>query len=294
MNLRHLQIFCRVAEAGGIRAAARDAGLAQPGVTYAIRELERAVGAPLFVRSARGVETTEVGQALLRRAAVLFDEVRRTENEIAQLRDGGGRLRAAFSSLAAARLLPDALQAFRRICPGVAVELVEITGPELVAEGSGYDLAVLSELEASGPQDGFEREVLLQAPLAAVARAGHPLARVRTIRRLEQALWAVPAYGIEALQTAGLNAPRNVVVCQSIQFGLSLVRRADALTVVAASMAQDPVAFRGLVRLRLTEALPRVEVAVRSPSRSQPTPAARAFLECLRQTAQQAKQGKSP
>ncbi|CAN7264072.1 LysR substrate-binding domain-containing protein [Variovorax sp. LjRoot84] len=285
MNLRHLEIFRRVAEAGGIRAAARDAALTQPAMTYAIRELERTVGVALFVRSARGVVPTEIGQALLRRAAVLFDEVRRTEDEIAQLRDGGGHLRAAFSSLAAARLLPDALLAFRRRCPGVALELVEITSPEATGPGSGHDLAVLSELEGTAEKDGLEREVLLQAPLAAIARAGHPLARVRTLRRLAEALWAVPAYGVQALQQAGLAAPRNTVVCQSIQFGLSLVRNADALTLVAASLAEDPVASRGLVRLRLAEPLPRVQVSVRLQAWSRLTPAARAFVECLREAA---------
>lgn len=283
MNLRHLEIFRRVAEAGGIRAAARGAALTQPALTYAIRELERSVGAPLFVRSARGVVPTEIGQALLRRSTRVFDELRRAEEEIAQLRDGAGHLRAAFSSLAAARLLPDALLAFRRRCPEVTLELVEITG--LDATAAAHDLAVTSELENAPPDDALEREVLLQTPLAAIARAGHPLARMRTLRRLGDALWAVPAYGRDALQQAGLAAPRDIVVCQSIQFGLSLVRRADALTLAAASLMDDPLSSQGLVRLRLAEPLPRVQVSVRRLPWAQLTPAARAFVECLRDAA---------
>lgn len=286
MNLRHLEIFRRVAEAGGIRAAARGAALTQPAMTHAIRELERSVGAPLFVRSARGVVPTEIGEALLRRAAVLFDEVRRTEDEIAHLRDGGGHLRAAFGSLAAARLLPAALLAFRRRCPGVALELTEITSLEAAAVRPGYDLAVLSELEdAVAQEDGLQREVLLQAPLAVIARAGHPMARVRTIGRLGQMLWALPAYGVQVLQEAGLAAPRNIIVCQSAQLGFSLVRNADALTLAAASLVEDSVAARGLVRLRLAEPLPRVQVSVRLQAWSRLTPAARIFVECLREAA---------
>jgi DNA-binding transcriptional LysR family regulator len=286
MNLRHLEIFRRVAEAGGIRAAARGAALTQPAMTHAIRELERSVGASLFVRSARGVVPTEIGEALLRRAAVLFDEVRRTEDEIAQLRDGGGHLRAAFGSLAAARLLPGALLAIRRRCPNVARELTEITSLGAAAVRPGHDLAVLSELEgAVAQEDGLQREVLLQAPLAVIARAGHPMARVRTIGRLGEMLWALPAYGVQVLQEAGLAAPRNIIVCQSAQLGFSLVRNADALTLAAASLVEDSVAARGLVRLRLAEPLPRVQVSVRLHAWSRLTPAARIFVECLREAA---------
>jgi len=285
MNLRHLEIFRLVAEAGGIRAAARNAALTQPAMTYAIRELERSIGAPVLVRSARGIVPTEIGQVLLRRAAVLFDEIRRTESEIAQLRDGGGHLRAAFSSLAAARLLPQALLVFRAHCPGVSLELVEITSAEATGLRAGHDLAVLSDLEGAAVQDGLTSEVLLQAPLAAIARAGHPMARVRTIERLQGALWAVPSYGVRALGQAGLAAPRNIVVCQSVQFGLSLVRNADALTLAAASLADDPVASRGLVRLPLAAPLPRVQVSVCLPAGSGPAPAAQAFVECLRDAA---------
>ncbi|REN07124.1 LysR family transcriptional regulator, partial [Mycobacterium tuberculosis] len=68
-----------VAEAGSIRAAARGSALTQPAMTYAIRELEQSVGAQLLVRSAKGVVPTEIGQALLRRARLLSNEVRRAE-----------------------------------------------------------------------------------------------------------------------------------------------------------------------------------------------------------------------
>lgn len=283
LNLRHLEVFRRVAEAGSIRAAARDATLTQPALTYVIRELERSVGSPLFIRSAKGVVPTEIGQVLLRRSALVLDELRRTKEEIAQLREGGGHIRAAFSSLGAARLLPDALQAFRKRCPGVALEIDERT--EVDASAAPYDLTVMSELEKVGNESSLEKEVLMQTPLTVIARAGHPLARERNLDKLANALWAIPAYGREALRQAGLEAPRDIVVCQSIQFSLSLTRQADALTIAGSTLMDNPTLWKGLVRLPLTRSLPRRLIVLRRLPWPRLTPVARVFVECLREVA---------
>lgn len=78
--------------------------------------------APLFARSVKGVVPTEIGPAPLRRTHLLFNEVRRTKDEIAQLRDGtGGRLCVAFSS-ATTQSPPQALMDFRRQRPRVSLE----------------------------------------------------------------------------------------------------------------------------------------------------------------------------
>ena len=239
MNLRHLKIFEAIAEAGSIRAAARVAGLAQPAMTYAMRELEQSVGAQLLVRSAQGVSLTVIGEALLQRARLLANEVRRAEDEIAQLRDGaGGLLRVAFSSFAVERLLPDALQDFRRKWPGVALELQELSGADVKGLWSrgDFDFAILGELEPDAG-DGVHRETLLEFPLAVVAGAKHPLARVRSMAKLHEAMWVVPWYGVELLRRHGveLNGAEVVVVGRGITvgrpLGLILTRRSENATV---------------------------------------------------------------
>ncbi|MGJ7498819.1 LysR family transcriptional regulator [Variovorax sp. ZT5P49] len=291
MNLKHLKIFEAVAEAGSIRAAARGSALTQPAMTYAIRELEQSVGAQLLVRSAKGVVPTEIGQALLRRARLLSNEVRRAEEEIAQLRDrAGGLLRVAFSSFAMEQLLPSALLDFRRQWPGVALELQELSGADVKGlwDRGDFDFAILGELEPAA-DDGLHREVLLNFPLTAIARAGHPLARVRSLARLQEAMWVVPPYGAELLKrnfaALGMPAPRDVVICHSWQLGATLVRKADALTLAGAPVFAHSTARRGLVALRLADKLPNVHVSLLMRDRASLTPAAQAFSQGLRAVA---------
>lgn len=297
MNLRHLEIFKAVTEAGSLRAAARQASLTQPALTYAIRELERSVGAPLLVRSSVGVVPTPLGEVLLRRAQGLLAEVRRTEEELAWLRDGvGGSLRVALSSFAMASLLPAALQEFRKQHAGVSLDLQEFSGmPSQLWGRSEFDLAVLSEMDAS-PDHDTRRELLLEFPLRVVARAGHPLSRARSFKRLGQAMWVVPGYGADTLRAllagnagdAGAHAvpaPPDIILCQSIHLGLTLVRKADALSMVAESLFQNQRLSRGLVPLRLQEPLPTVQLSLLTPARREAGGPAQAFMACIRRAA---------
>lgn len=291
MNLRHLKIFQDVAEAGSIRAAARGSKLTQPAMSYAIRELEQQVGATLFVRSITGVAPTPIGQALLRRARLLFNEVRRAEDEIAQLREGAsGTLRVAFSSFALARILPKALLAFRASWPGVTLELQELSGPGVPGlwEQGHFDFAIASEL-ATQADDGLDREALLEFPLSVLCAEGHPLARARSFARLKDALWAVPPYGAELVRSefaaAGIPAPRDMVICHSWQLGITLLREAGALTIAAATIMDSASTIQGLTALSLGRKLPNVRMSLLMRDRNGLTPAAKAFVEDLKKVA---------
>lgn len=66
-NLRHLRAALEVARIGSISGASRSIHLSQPTLTQGIKNLESALGAPLFERSTNGVLTTPAGQAFLRR-----------------------------------------------------------------------------------------------------------------------------------------------------------------------------------------------------------------------------------
>ncbi|OEJ29508.1 LysR family transcriptional regulator [Streptomyces agglomeratus] len=73
MDLALLRTFVTVHRAGSFTRAAALLGLSQPAVTSQIRTLERQVGRPLFLRQARGVTPTPVGDELAHRAAPHLD-----------------------------------------------------------------------------------------------------------------------------------------------------------------------------------------------------------------------------
>ncbi|MEU4128037.1 LysR family transcriptional regulator [Streptomyces wuyuanensis] len=73
MDLALLRTFVTVHRAGSFTRAAALLGLSQPAVTSQIRTLERQLGRPLFLRQARGVTPTTVGDELAHRAAPHLD-----------------------------------------------------------------------------------------------------------------------------------------------------------------------------------------------------------------------------
>ncbi|MFD7897264.1 LysR family transcriptional regulator [Streptomyces sp. NPDC059568] len=73
MDLALLRTFVTVHRAGSFTRAAALLGLSQPAVTGQIRTLERQLGRPLFLRQARGVTPTTIGDELAHRAAPHLD-----------------------------------------------------------------------------------------------------------------------------------------------------------------------------------------------------------------------------
>ncbi|MDI9884833.1 LysR family transcriptional regulator [Streptomyces sp. HNM0645] len=73
MDLALLRTFVTVHRAGSFTRAAALLGLSQPAVTSQIRTLERQLGRPLFLRQARGVTPTTVGDELAHRTAPHLD-----------------------------------------------------------------------------------------------------------------------------------------------------------------------------------------------------------------------------
>ena len=65
MTLRHLRIFSEVCRQESITLAAESMNMAQPAVSYAIRELESYYGTKLFERMNRRLYITESGEQLL-------------------------------------------------------------------------------------------------------------------------------------------------------------------------------------------------------------------------------------
>ncbi|MET9147423.1 LysR family transcriptional regulator [Streptomyces sp. NPDC057197] len=73
MDLALLRTFVTVHRAGSFTRAAALLGLSQPAVTSQIRTLERQLGRPLFLRQARGVTPTSIGEELAHKAAPHLD-----------------------------------------------------------------------------------------------------------------------------------------------------------------------------------------------------------------------------
>ncbi len=80
MNLVHLKYAVEVAKTGSITQAAENLYMGQPNLSKAIRELEAAVGIPIFKRTTKGVTLTPEGSEFIERAKKVLDQIDEMEH----------------------------------------------------------------------------------------------------------------------------------------------------------------------------------------------------------------------
>lgn len=137
-----MQVFVRVAEAGGFTSVAREIHTTQPTVSRVIAALEDHLGARLFHRSTRAVSLTDDGKHFYELARHALEAVSEAENAVGKRRTRAfGRVRfgipVAFGRLQVAPRMPR----FFELNPGVQIELVMSDSfVDLVEQG--IDLAI--------------------------------------------------------------------------------------------------------------------------------------------------------
>ena len=147
-DLVSIRLVADCVQHGSVSAAARESHLALAAASRRIRELEDAVGEPLFERHGRGVRPTPAGRVFARHAVTLLQSVEQMGAELADLRQGiATHLRLCASTAAINQFLPPLLARYARQARQVRVDLEEQVSGGVVAalrEGSA-DLGVFVE-----------------------------------------------------------------------------------------------------------------------------------------------------
>jgi LysR family nitrogen assimilation transcriptional regulator len=126
MDLKQLQYFVSVVEAGGFSRAAGALNLAQPSLSRQIALLEEELEQRLLVRTGRGVVPTEAGTALLQHARSMLDTARRAQGELRDLHSSpSGRIVVGLPPRVAIRLAVPLVQKFRERFPRAIITLNE-------------------------------------------------------------------------------------------------------------------------------------------------------------------------
>lgn len=114
-----------VLAAGTLSAAAKARGLTQPTLGRHIDTLERQLGAPLFLRSPRGLQPTDLAITLKPHLEDMAAAAAAALRDVSESADGaGGVVRVAASEIMGVEVLPEILTSFREQHPRVDVELV--------------------------------------------------------------------------------------------------------------------------------------------------------------------------
>lgn len=179
LNPVHLRTLREVVRTGSFAEAGRTLGHTASAVSQQMAQLERAVGAELFERTARSARRTPLAERLAQRSRDALAALEALEREVRGVVAGErGGLRLASFATANARVLPDALAELVRARPDAEVQLDEGEPEEVVGDvvDGIVDAAVVFEYDLDPrewPPQLCAEEVLAE-PLVVALPPNHP------------------------------------------------------------------------------------------------------------------------
>jgi len=229
---RAVQAFGAVARAGSVVAAARELAVSPSALSHLIRQLERRLGAPLFLRAGRGLKLTADGERL---AGAVVPALAAISDALSGFSRRGTELRISTISTFAVRWLIPRLSRFQSRHPDIEIFLSTSTRPVDLAQET-FDCAIrFGRGDWSGvASDALYREELVPAcnPQWLKANAVRTLKDLRRAkllharaRRQDWSRWLV-AQGIAGIDTdAGpIFETRDLAIQAAIaQMGVAIV-----------------------------------------------------------------------
>ena len=175
-DLVSIRLVVDCVQHGSLSAAAHQSHLALAAASRRIRELEDAVGEPLFVRHGRGVLPTPAGRVFARHAVGLLQSLEQMGTELSDLRQGIAKhVRLCASTAAITQFLPPLLAKYARQARQVRVDLEEqvSTGVVNALRDGSADIGVFVE---GAETPGLDCVLFRHDELVLVLPARHRLA----------------------------------------------------------------------------------------------------------------------
>lgn len=173
IDIRRLRYVLEIAAAGSFTHAAERLHVAQPALSSQVRDLERALGFPVFLRGPRGVGLTRQGEILATHARRILRQVDDIQDDLLGLEASPrGHVRVAFPYSVAVLLCGPLLGALAAECPRISLH---------VSEGlSGHVLEWLEDRQADcgivvgrPVQEGLAVTPFLREDIAFITRPAH-------------------------------------------------------------------------------------------------------------------------
>jgi DNA-binding transcriptional LysR family regulator len=263
LNLRELEVFRAVMEAGGVTAAASELGITQPAASKMLRQAEERLGFSLFRRDRKQLVPTPEAHALLPELLGAFAAIGGLQRLAEALRAGrSGQLSLAAVPVLATALLPQAVQAFRAARPDVLVRLRAMTALEVVNQIADHQ-ADLGVILGSSSDTRVETHLLCTSEIGCALPEGHALASKRSLSLAD--LGGVPLISLgpqqpvgQLVQAAhvegGMPGRISIEVSQS-SIACALVRAGAGIAILDGFGLSEAEA-QGLTARRLTPRIP--------------------------------------
>lgn len=288
--LSQLTAFIEVARSGSVSRAAEALFVSQPALTARLQRLEDDLGAPLFVRTSRGMRLTEAGDAFLPyavRALETLADGRRLVNAFE--RGGAGRLALGAAPAVSTYVLPSLLKRFALGHPRVEVsvrtghseEILELVLREQV------DLGLVRAMR----HPNIESTPIYEDELVLVVEPGDDLAARERIELADLADEQLILFDRTSSYTELTNAlfrgagvvPDGVMELDNIDAAKKMVQQGFGVALLPQTAVADELAAGSLRQVEITDAEPvrRLIVAVRRRDGAPPAGTVAVFLSML-------------
>jgi len=286
-----------VAEYGSFSHAAEKIGISQPAMSTSVALLEQSLGVKLVERGRKGALLNEYGDLVVRQARLLSTAMDRVAEEVRLKKMNVlGPLAIGASPAAAAGLVPAAIAKLDRGNQKAAISIVEGLDSELIGLlRSGIIDLMVAPLKIEREDDDIEEIPLLEEQVVVILRAGHALAKRKTInlRDVHSCSWILPRDGsafrrhIEALFiTAGVAFPIDCMETNSMLAIKAIVRQTDRISITSSALSEPERSMKQLAAIPLGD-LHRPRLFGVKLRRGSLSSLGKEFLSALREAAEQ-------
>ena len=254
LTTTQLRALIAVTEAHNFSIAGRNLGISQSSLHRAARELEGLLDVVLFEKTSIGISSTKAARALAKACKLAFSDIHQGRDEVDALHNREvGQLVIGSMPLARTSLLPKAIIEFSEQFPAFRIKVNDGPYDDLLYHLRHGDLdMLLGALRFPVPADDVSQEELFSSPVEIVARADHPLFKVKSVdlETLRECSWVVPHSGtptriiFESLfSEAGFEAPKRLVESGSQVLIRSLLQDSDRLTIISEHQIQHELSL---------------------------------------------------
>ena len=259
LRMKHLALLLAIQQQRSLTRVAEQMATSQPAITQALAELESLFGAPLFIRSARGMTPTALGDLVLARAQTMLADLDHWALDIEAVKhERAAHLHVGVIPFLPGRMLAQAIGRTRPRGRRITVTLHEDTSDHLLARLRAHELdCVIGRTSAILDMSGLKHTVLYQqeprmvAHRRLAARLGRKPLQWAELTELDWVLGARHTPMREQITDfflrAGVEPPLPFVESLSAKIIGELVAANErAVSIVPADVAEELVRIAGV------------------------------------------------
>ncbi|EHK9575715.1 LysR family transcriptional regulator [Vibrio parahaemolyticus] len=202
MNLRQLEVFYAIMQAGTVSGAARLLHVSQPNVTRVLAHTEQQLGFALFERVKGRLVPTEEAKALLPEAEKVYQQLGQFRSLTNKVKQGTQHLRIGAPPVLAAHLLAPTVALLSKE-HGISFELLTANRDELCSGLLKHELDVAIAFGEETPP-ALMGHVLLKENLALIAPKSAAIPAEKTVILEELISHDLPIIGLDSRDPLGL------------------------------------------------------------------------------------------